>query len=96
MNNTILQVPVNKELRDRASTAASKMGFSSLQESIRVFLKQLATGEIQVKFEPKAVRLSSENEARYLKMIDDIKTDKVKLKTFKDVDSLMEDLNSED
>lgn len=91
--NTILQVPINKKLRDQASLVASKMGFSSLQETIRVFINQLANEEIHVKFEPKAVKLSPKNEKRYSKMIEDIETGKVKTKTFTDVDSLMEELN---
>ena len=91
--NTILQVPINKDLRSKAASAAEKMGFSSLQETIRVFLNQLASNEIRVSFEPPAVKLSAKNERRYSKMIDDIEKGRVKLKTFDSVDSLMADLN---
>lgn len=91
--NTILQVPIDKNLRDRAHQASEKMGFSSLQETIRVFLNQLASNQIQVSFEPKAVTLSPKNERRYSKMVDDIKSGKVKLETFDNVDSLIADLN---
>ena len=91
--NTILQVPISKDLRDKAGTAAEKMGFSSLQESVRLFLNQLASNQIQVAFEPKTVRLSPRAEKRYNKMIQEIETGKVKLKTFKTVKALMEDLN---
>ncbi len=51
--NTILQIPVNKNLRDQAASRAEKMGFSSLQELIRLFLNKLAAGEIDIKFEVK-------------------------------------------
>lgn len=91
--NTILQVPINKDLRDKADRAAEKMGFSSLQESVRLFLNQLASNQIKVTLEPKTVRLSPRAEKRYNKMIQEIETGKVKLKTFKTVEALMADLN---
>lgn len=91
--NTILQVPINKDLRDKADRAAEKMGFSSLQESVRLFLNQLASNQIKVTFEPKTVKLSPRAEKRYNKMIQEIESGKVKLKTFKTVKALMEDLN---
>lgn len=93
--NTILQVPVDKNLRDKASRVSEKMGFSSLQESIRIFLSRLAAEEIHINFEP-TVRLSEKNEKRYLKMLKDIKSGKAKTKTFTDIDSLMKDLLNED
>ncbi len=51
MNSTILQVPISKDLRDDAAVAASSLGFSSLQEAVRVFLTQLAEGRIKITFE---------------------------------------------
>lgn len=94
MNTTILQVPINKNIRDQALTAAEKMGFSSLQEVVRLFLSRVATGEINVTFEP-AVKLSDKNDKRYSKIIEEIKSGKAKLKSFSDVNSLMEYLQSE-
>ena len=90
---TILQVPINKDLRDKADRAAEKMGFSSLQESVRLFLNQLAANQIKVTFEPKTIKLSPRAEKRYNKMIEEIETGKLNLKTFKTVKALMEDLN---
>lgn len=92
MNSTILQIPINKSLRDQAASKAEKMGFSSLQEVIRLFLNKMAVGEINVTFEP-VVTLSSKNDKRYARMIDEVKSRKVKTKTFSDVGSLMEYLN---
>ena len=40
------------------------------------------------------VQLSAKNARRYDKMIEEIRSGKVKTKTFSDVSSLMEDLNS--
>ena len=50
--NTILQVPINKNLRDQAVLNAEKMGFSSLQEMVRLFINKIAAGEMEVKFQP--------------------------------------------
>ncbi|MBI2009936.1 MAG: hypothetical protein HYS86_02030 [Candidatus Chisholmbacteria bacterium] len=93
MSKSLLQVPVETNLREQAARAAADMGFSSLQESVRVFLKQLAERSVRVKFEP-SVRLSAKNDRRYAKMIAEVKSGKVKTKSFDNVDSLLEYLNS--
>lgn len=90
--NTILQVPINKNLRDQAASKAEEMGFSSLQEVIRLFLNKIAAGEIDVKIEP-TVQLSPKAIKRYNKMINELESGKVKPKSFTDVDSMMEYLN---
>lgn len=90
MNISVLQVPVDKNLRERAASVARKMGFSSLQETVRVFLARLASGEINVKFEPRASRLSPKNEKRYNQMIKDIESGRVKAQTFSSVDTLLD------
>lgn len=92
--NTILQVPLSKNLRDQAASKAKKMGFSSLQETVRVFLSQLAEEEIKIHFE-ETVKLSPKAIRRYNKMIEEIKSGKVKTKSFSDVDSLMKYLNED-
>lgn len=95
MNRTILQVPVNAVLRREAEKQALSQGFSSLQEAVRIFLKKLAKGAMEVVFkEEEVVQLSAKNARRYDKMIENIKSGKVKTKTFSDVSSLMQDLNS--
>lgn len=94
MDTTILQVPVDKVLRNRASNAASKMGFSSLQEVVRVLMAKLAEGNLEVTFrEP--VRLSTRAVKRYNKMIDDVEGGKVGVKAFNSVVDLVQDLNGE-
>ncbi len=93
MNSTVLQVPIDQTLRDQAALRATKMGFSSLQEVVRVFLNKMAIGEISVSFEP-TVTLSAKNDKRYAKMIDDIESGKVKTKSFSNTASLMEYLNN--
>jgi len=94
MNSITIQVPINKNVRDLAALRVEKMGFSSLQEIIRLFLNKIAVGEVNFKFD-EAVTLSDKNDRRYAKMIDDIKSGKEKTKTFYDVPSLMKYLNSD-
>lgn len=90
MDTTVLQIPINRTLRDKALSATAKMGFSSLQEMVRVFLSQIVSGEVGIKFEPKTIRLSPDNDKRYLQMVEGVKRGKVKTKTFSEVNSLME------
>jgi antitoxin component of RelBE/YafQ-DinJ toxin-antitoxin module len=94
MNNTILQVPINKNIRDQAATAAERMGFSSLQEIVRLFLSKVARQEVNFTLE-EAVQLSPKAIKRYDKIIDEIDSGKTKLKSFTEVDSLMKHLNDE-
>lgn len=68
MNSTVLQVPINVDLRKKADFMAESKGFSSIQEVVRVFLSRFAAGDVEVEFFPKS-RLTPENEERYLKMI---------------------------
>lgn len=93
MNNTILQVPIKKDVRKRAATVAEEMGFSSLQEAVRVFLNKLAVGEMNIRFE-ETVQLSPRATKRYDKILDDIKKGK-NLYEAKDVDDLMRQLNED-
>jgi len=95
MNKTILQVPISIDLRKDAEKQALEQGFSSLQEAVRVFLKKLAKGALGISFErEEVVQLSAKNARRYDKMVEDIKSGKVKTKMFSDVSSLMKDLNA--
>lgn len=92
MNSITLQVPVNKNIRDQAALKAEKMGFSSLQEIIRLFLNKIAVGEVNIKFE-ETIQLSPKAIKRYDKMIDEIESGKTKLETFTSVSDLMKNLN---
>lgn len=74
-NKTVLQVPIDIGLRDQALRAAENLGFSSLQETIRVFLKKLASQTIGISFE-ETERLSPKAEKRYARMIKDYEKNK--------------------
>ena len=94
MNTITIQVPINKSIRDQAASNAEKMGFSSLQEVVRLFLNKIATGELNVTFEP-SIQLSPKAIKRYNKMVDEIESGKVKTNSFSDTDSLMNYLNGD-
>lgn len=93
--NTTLQVPVDANLKSRATKAAKAMGFSSLQETVRLFLTKLARGDMHVELttldtdeyvSPKAI-------ARYDKMERDIKSGKEPVYGATDVQDLLDQLH---
>jgi predicted nucleotidyltransferase len=51
MKRNILQIPIKAELREKAEKEANDLGFSSLQEMIRVMLTQITNKKNEVKFE---------------------------------------------
>ena len=50
MKRNVLQVPIRIELREKAEKEAKDMGFSSLQEMVRVMLAQMVKKEIEPEF----------------------------------------------
>jgi hypothetical protein len=75
MNNTVLQVPLTKDLRQKSEIAASKAGFSSLQEAVRLFLHQFCQEKISFSFNTPKIKLSPKNKIRYQKLLNDYKND---------------------
>lgn len=94
MDSTILQVPISKTLRDEAALAASNMGFSSLQEAVRVYLTQLRNNIVKITFEHPPVQLSAKAIKRYNNISRDIRSGKIKTKAFDNVNDLMNHLNA--
>lgn len=91
---TVLQVPMPLELRTRAEAVSVDMGFSSLQDVIRLILTKLAKREIGISIEQfPAVRLSKRNEKRYERMVRDFEEGK-NIRTFTSVKDLMSDLSA--
>ena len=74
MNKTVLQVPIDANLRRVAEKTALDEGFSSLQEAIRVFLKKFADRRITVSFED--IILSEKASSLYSKIDEDLKKGK--------------------
>lgn len=75
MNKTVLQIPINKDLKISAEKEAISQGFSSLQELVRVFLSKIATHKIEVTLQ-ESTMLSEKNEKRYLDMTKDFELGK--------------------
>lgn len=53
MNTITLQVPVDKNIKIGAQQAANNMGFSSLQDAVRLFLANLSAGKLSATFSEK-------------------------------------------
>lgn len=72
-NRIILQVPMSKALRKQAEDVAEDVGFSSLQEVIRLLIRKFARRELSIKVEDvEVVNLSSSAKSRLKKIEKDI------------------------
>ena len=91
MSRTVLQVPMSEDLRNEAEKAALAMGFSSLQESVRLILRKLANRELKVSIHEET--LSPEAEARYEKIVKDIEAGRGIVKT-KNTEDFLKKLRS--
>ncbi len=92
MNTITLQVPMNKDLRDKAARAAQEQGFSSLQEVVRVLVNKFARGRLAVTVEEPVTQLSAKAAKRYDKMIADMESGKVKTSVAHSADELFKQL----
>ena len=82
MKRVILQIPMSEELKKSAEKAAMDMGFSSLQETIRVLLKKLSANKLKVDiYDVDEPQLSPRAIKRYEKIIKDIEAGKNITKT---------------
>lgn len=91
MKKTILQVPLDKQLKNNAEKIASEQGFSSLQEIVRVFLTQLASKRVEISLQ-ESQKLSDRNESRYLKLTQDFESGQ-NISSAQNVDDLLKKLN---
>lgn len=92
MQRTVLQIPIDLELKNGAEQAARAQGFSSLQEVVRVFLSKFATNKVEVTIQ-ETVILSEKSEKRYLKETLDFEKGK-NIRSAKNVDELISQLNA--
>ena len=82
MKRVILQIPMSEELKKSAEKAAMDMGFSSLQETIRVLFKKLSANKLKVDiYDVDEPQLSPRAIKRYEKIIKDIEAGKNITKT---------------
>lgn len=88
-------MPLTAELQQSARQAAVKQGFSSLQDAVRLFLRQFAAGKTIVRLESAdEERLSARALRRYNKIERDIKSGKIKTIPFTSVDAMMDYLHT--
>lgn len=93
-NRIVLQVPMSNSLRRDAEEVAQDIGFSSLQEVIRLLVRKFARRELAVKFEEvEIVQLSKQAKIRLNKIHTDINKGKNLYKA-KDVDDFLRQLRS--
>lgn len=95
MQRVVVQVPMSKELKEKAELVSSDLGFSSIQETIRVLLTKLSKREFNLKVEEveEITYLSPAAEKKFKKAIEDIKAGRNVTKT-KNIDELLTLLNS--
>lgn len=63
MSKVIVQVPTDKKLKDKATKSAQEMGFSSLQEILRLVMNKIANKEIKVSLEENVEYLTPQEDA---------------------------------
>jgi len=75
MQRVVIQVPMTIDLKRQAEAVSSDMGFSSLQEAIRVLLTKLSKKEFSLRVEEveEVTHLSPAAERKFKKAIEDIK-----------------------
>lgn len=74
MSRTVLQIPIAPLLRQQAEAASLDLGFSSLQDAVRLLLHKLARRELTVTIQEEIVTLSKKAKARYTRMNKDFRT----------------------
>ncbi len=95
MQRVVVQVPMSEELKQRAEIISSDLGFSSIQEVIRVLLTKLSKREFSLKVaEVEEINyLSPAAEKKFKKAVEDIKNGRNVTKT-KNVNELLQLLHS--
>ena len=82
MTRVIVQVPMDKKLRDSAQVVAEEYGFSSLQEAMRVIMTKLAKKDLDIHIGEKVEYLTPREEAvlekRYKEFLEDEKKGNLK------------------
>ncbi|OGE71221.1 hypothetical protein A2617_03525 [Candidatus Daviesbacteria bacterium RIFOXYD1_FULL_41_10] len=75
MQRVIVQVPMSKELKNKAEIISADLGFSSIQEVVRVLLTKLSKKEFSLKVEEaeEINYLSPAAEKKFRKAVADIK-----------------------
>lgn len=94
MDTTTLQIPLTKSLKSNATSVAKEIGFTSLQDFVRLVLTKLAHRELTVHVTPtENIQLSPAAKKRYAKMKADFKKGR-NIYRAKDAEDLLRQLNS--
>lgn len=96
MERVVVQVPMSKDLKNKAEKTSADLGFSSLQETIRVLLTQLSNKDFSLKVVSEVEEvtyLSPKAERKFKKAVEDIKAGRNVTKT-ESVEALLELLRS--
>ncbi|MBI4035643.1 hypothetical protein HY383_01715 [Candidatus Daviesbacteria bacterium] len=95
MQRVIVQVPMSKELKRSAEVVSADLGFSSIQETIRVLLTKLSKREFSLKVEEveEITHLSPATEKKFKKAVADIKAGR-NITQAKNIDELLSLLHS--
>lgn len=75
MQRVVVQVPMSRDLKEKAEVISSDLGFSSVQEAIRVLLTKLSKREFSLRIEEveEVKYLSPRAERKFKKAVEDIK-----------------------
>ena len=76
MIRNILQIPISSDLRYKAELEAQNMGFSSIQEVVRVILTKIANKKLSFYIDDNSMPLGARAIARYEKMDEDFKNNR--------------------
>jgi antitoxin component of RelBE/YafQ-DinJ toxin-antitoxin module len=91
MITTRLQVPINNQILEKAKNKAEALGFSSINEIVRFFLKNFADGKFNIYVNSDLeYRQFLDNEVK--ETLRDLKSKKIK--SYNHTDELMKDLNA--
>ena len=95
MQRVIVQVPMTQELKEKVEIVSSDLGFSSIQEAIRVLLTKLSKREFSLKVEEveEITYLSPAAERKFKRAVEDIKAGRNITKT-KNINELLQFLHS--
>ncbi len=93
MNRTVLQIPIAPSLRQQAEAASLDLGFSSLQDAVRLLLHKLARRELTVTVGEEVIKLSKKARSRYAKMDEDFRSGK-NVYSAKNADDFLQQLHS--
>lgn len=78
MQKVIVQVPMSRDLKEKAENVVADLGFSSLQEVIRVLVTKLSKHQLSIRVEEteEITHLTKSAEKKFANAIQDIKTGK--------------------